>query len=1077
MRYSSFFTHFAQLIFRCLLVVFILVAYQRNAYAVYDGPRDNVSFDSGSGMCRTGEFKFNPLMDNIDVTWKFDNPTCAGFIAATGATMMLSGVASRVACKFPAMACPYSSVSVVAETPASAAAPPIAYLTPLTAVAWTLGFWQCANRSSEAAASSGDPVSVGPCVASQIACCSAVAAYSATIVAAVAVVASIYGFAKPTYENARICGYDWQAWNLSDDLDNNGNKIWKLGKGRYRKCVEQIFANNGLLDSGCADIIKKHEEDLYDKVGAGFQAALNVMHDIATLNLDGPIALISSQFRGATDITQISMQNKLFREYTYGGVEFRDNGENGCSNPSTWDHDRRMKNLGYDDDRQRYYMTGPGSPPSYACYRFLTTPKDEADRAATQAAFDCCSKRSQEAICIENKIISNNPYDYKFCTIGSRCSVSTIVFEPYESKSQSNYICAKTYSLCPYDHLLGGGTEKKKMVSGDSSITENYCQFMKHCVKRPIQPYVHISELGGAFISQACRDMRGDSQNVYGYSSSLIPVINMRGFSSPLVQCFKETMENLFLNKAGYTLCINPDEAPSSTDGTCISGAQFTKGQYLKTPSFFAKIQDRLQNIIKMVLTLSVAFFGVVTLFAVPSGESINKKRLYTYVLKIGLVMYFAVGDGWQFGFMNGLTDASAFLADVAFKNDESAPPEKLDGCQFPRFNYADSNESTKYTNAAYPPGKAYLRVWDTLDCKIGRALGFGPEVSVPNLIFMVLGGLLTGGLGIVFFVGTFLFAFFLISVTVKAMHIFLMSITAVVLLVYVSPITITAAMFERTKNIFTQWRAQIIGFTLQPMILFCYLGIVITLFDKMVIGSDVSFNSTTINVNGVDVVDNLGRISPKQISCAGAAADTSIYCIFRVADIKTYNGLEAIGIGLPILASMNATKLQTIIKVTFVMFIFTKFLDKISDLAAALVGGAALKSNWSLSTESMAKASFGAARAIQKRVRGAVQKHGSAAVRGGINKARSGARLALNKGSSARNISSGSGDSTPGSTGSTGSSDMSGSSSSNSSSAISGSSSPSGSSSTAGSTSSGSVDGGGSTSSSRSGSTPGSTS
>lgn len=390
-----------------------------------------------------------------------------------------------------------------------------------------------------------------------------------------------------------------------------------------------------------------------------------------------------------------------------------------------------------------------------------------------------------------------------------------------------------------------------------------------------------------------------------------------------------------------------------------------------------------------MALTLSVAFFGIMTLY----GSAIDKKRLYSYIVKIGLVVFFAIGDGWQMGFMNGVLGASSFIADSVFKNDESGPANKLDGCQFPRFNYADTNSDTKYTsNLGYPRGKEYLRVWDTLDCKIGRALGFGPEVSVPNLFLMILGGFFTGGLGIVFFLAAFAFAFFMLSITVRAIHIFLLSTTSVILLMYVSPIAITAAMFERSKDIFAKWRSNLIGFTLQPMILFCYLGIVVTIFDKIVIG-DVTFSAS-------DPADPHGRSSPKAINCVGDAADTSLYCIFRVANIKTFDGFEALGIGVPMIASMNSAKLQTIIRAGLLMFILMQFLEKISTFSAALVGGDGLSSDWG-SAKKMASKSYGALRGIQQRGMGLAKKHGIPAIRSGVSAMKSIGSAALDRGKS----------------------------------------------------------------------------
>jgi type IV secretory pathway VirB6-like protein len=194
--------------------------------------------------------------------------------------------------------------------------------------------------------------------------------------------------------------------------------------------------------------------------------------------------------------------------------------------------------------------------------------------------------------------------------------------------------------------------------------------------------------------------------------------------------------------------------------------------------------------------------------------------------------------------------------------------------------------------------------------------------------------------------------------------------------------------MFEKTKGIFEGWWKQLLGFTLQPMILFVYIGIMVTLFDKMVIGDDVTFSPSTVNISGVNVVDTYGRIAPKRINCTGTANDTSIYCIFRVADIHTYTGFEVLGIGIPILTSMNEAKLQTIIKVGLIMFIFTKFMDKISEFAASLVGGKEISSS-GVGMAAMAKKAQSALRGIQQRGMGLIRKHGAGMAKraGGIAK------------------------------------------------------------------------------------------
>jgi hypothetical protein len=82
-------------------------------------------------------------------------------------------------------------------------------------------------------------------------------------------------------------------------------------------------------------------------------------------------------------------------------------------------------------------------------------------------------------------------------------------------------------------------------------------------------------------------------------------------------------------------------------------------------------------------------------------------------------------------------------------------------------------------------------------------------------------------------------------------------------------------------------------------------------------------------------------------------------YCIFKISDIKTFPGLEVIGIGLPVLVNMTAAKFNTVLKGAFLLFIFAKFMDQITGFAAKLVGGEVLESNWKASTSVMASSNI----------------------------------------------------------------------------------------------------------------------
>ena len=929
----------------------------------YDGVRE-MDWSSKTNRCEGGGWKeatarssgshtadvldFNPFGSNMDINWELSNGVCATYIAGVMATLLAFQATSFFYCtpKNPTGALLISSE--LTKERASA----YAWLTPMTLVNSTFRGYQCGKRTSEyysllAAGGPGSPSTI-LAAADMSSCCISFASYAAAITAAVGALAIIYGVGQGAYKKARICGHDWTVWNKIDD--GTGNLVWKRGaySGSHKYEVERPFKE------------------------------------------------------GTATADDLKLSNQDYREYIFGGEEFKDNGEGACKNP--WNSSTRNAILGYDGDEQRYYMTGPGAAPVFACYRFLMSNGADTDITAGQAAYDCCINRSQSTVCIENapNVVGTNDYEHVFCEIGKRCDVKGVWFDAYASLKEPNYACAKTYSVCPYNHPLGGGTETQETDPDDLSSTKNYCQFMAHCSKLPIKPYVVQSSLTGGYFDSSCRDLKGDSQNVYGYASNLLPVDN-RNFSAPMAQCFKETMQNVFFNIAGHTECADSTQSPDA-DGVCSSGYKYREGDSLSSyqqsigqsgDSFFVKIQNSLQSAIKMALSVAIIFFGMSVLIGV---QPIGKKKILTFILKIGLVMYFAIGDAWQAQFMNGIIGSSVQLSQMMFGFDPGSTTteaSKLDGCQFPKFNYADSSEVTKYDNPAYPSGREYLIIWDTLDCKIARALGYGIEVSVPNLVMMILGGFFTGGAGIVFLIATFAFAFFLMSVTIRGLHIFLMSIMSIVILSYVSPIMVTLAMFARTKGIFDKWWKQILGFALQPMILFAYMGVFLTFFDNVIIG-DATFIGD-------------GRSVPKQIVCEGDAKNTSIYCIFNPpvtsgasrSLVQTYDALKMLGIGLPVIASLNQTKITALIKAGILLFILSEFMDKITSFAAKLVGGSELKSN-TMSASAMMSQAGGLARGAQKRGMGMLQKNVVPRVGAAMGMAKRGIAAAGNRGKSA---------------------------------------------------------------------------
>lgn len=946
------------------LLLFLLVSFSTNSFAIYEGSRGASSYDPDTKMCTLGGVQFDPLTSsNVDLHWDLSNEVCLGFASGVGATMLGFQAASYFACT-PSPTFSYKAAHEKAVESGLLYSP---IITPATVgvIGWLTG--KCVERKLEAvtlsgiatASCSGPQAGTPACgiatanatAAAAVAgsCCTATGLYFGVLGFALSALAITNELADNAYKKDRICGHDWNEWSVDEAGD------WSQGKGDRAKCISDLFLG---------DYSVTNQPPTCSSVSVGGNKVGNLSVHYAR-----------------------EISNRYYREFIYGGVEYEDIGSGSCSNPQTFSSGSKTREevLGYSDDKQRYYMKGPGVAASFACRRFVDANPD----AETERAFQCCKKRSQNVVCLEGKIwdpvaTGLSKYEYNICEVGQGCMVAGIKYDIYEGKEENNYVCAKTHTVCPYNHLVGGGTEKQEFHedSNGNLVTKNFCQHMNHCQKVPITPYVRNSTIEGDFISQTCKSMKGDSQNIYSYNAH-IASMRTSGFTAPIAQCYKETIENVFLNRAGHSVCTDPDESPNK-DGKCLSGYKLEKGAQLPEKSFFIQIQEEVQDYVRMGLVFAVMAFGVGVLLAAP-GEGITKKKLLPFIVKIGLVVYFALGTAWQDHFIDGMMQTSSLLSDMVFSIDESDQESKLDGCQFPRFNYADDNEGTRYDTPAYSPENKYLRIWDVLDCKIARALGYGPDVSVPNLIFMILGGLLTGGLGVIFFLATFFLAFLLLSIAVRALQIFLISITAVILLLYISPIIIPLSLFEKTKNVFTGWWKQLIGFIFQPVILFVYLGILISVIDLTIVG-DVTFEGD-------------GKTAPKKIVCEGEGKNNSMYCIFNVADIKTFTGLEPIGIGLPLLASMNQQKMHYIIKTAIILFIYFQFMDQIMTFAKKLVGGGSIQSDWGV--KGIAEKAAGALQGIQDRGTNAIAKHGVDAARAGYSGANAVRQAVGNKGKS----------------------------------------------------------------------------
>jgi type IV secretory pathway VirB6-like protein len=186
--------------------------------------------------------------------------------------------------------------------------------------------------------------------------------------------------------------------------------------------------------------------------------------------------------------------------------------------------------------------------------------------------------------------------------------------------------------------------------------------------------------------------------------------------------------------------------------------------------------------------------------------------------------------------------------------------PEKIDGCQFGRVSFSDGS-TKQVVDKIYPANKEYLAIWDTIDCKIARYLGVS-DSSMSAIGKMITANLLSSLLPITALLNkagiflSFLFMIFgciLIATAIRALHIFISSAFLIILLVYISPIIIPLCLFKKTEDIYNKWLKTLLGTAIQPIVLFAYLGIFISVLDSSVIGDGKFRGSGSIKVLDCD--------------------------------------------------------------------------------------------------------------------------------------------------------------------------------------------------------------------------------
>lgn len=311
-----------------------------------------------------------------------------------------------------------------------------------------------------------------------------------------------------------------------------------------------------------------------------------------------------------------------------------------------------------------------------------------------------------------------------------------------------------------------------------------------------------------ASIAKACYVGASCYYDTTSASKNLIPM------SSVIVQCFQETLSKIFMDARACPGRVN----------------------------LFVTLKDSLRKAITAALTLYVIFFGI----KVVLGQEVPEKgEVFMFIIKMILVMYFSIGDGIVNDLYPALMGAAQSFAQIIFESSGAAGL-----CDYTPTGLATSGMTP------YPAGHEDMALWDALDCRILYYMGIyntavidlitraGSDIAALGIlavlcppIFAVLLPLLLG-LQLLPFIMMIIFAILLLSVAVYVVHTYLIAIVTITLIVFLAPLFIPMALFKVTKTYYDNWLRVLLSFTLQPMVLFSFLGLMMSVMDKIYYGT-----------------------------------------------------------------------------------------------------------------------------------------------------------------------------------------------------------------------------------------------
>ncbi len=459
---------------------------------------------------------------------------------------------------------------------------------------------------------------------------------------------------------------------------------------------------------------------------------------------------------------------------------------------------------------------------------------------------------------------------------------------PSETDSDTKY-CIKTQSFCPFDFNIAGGTEKvgnqfrKKLVLKKNSLTleqtdciqkdssgqcqkktfglcqikdtqsdevieyldcnnkdSNFCQFQRHC--QLINEYVVLDEKipDNPYLDKACINFVGSSKLNANYAPyySYKPVKNpfYGHFTAPIIECIVETAKNQLYNKAGRTICNNPNEVPNDDPDTtlakdiCTTGVRYRKGDTIlgDNANIFHNLRKKLRRLYLVLLTLSIVCYA---LKVVTFNHETSFPELTKHLFKIVFVISFSYNSQWVNIALNSVFDLTdtVILSTIKFMQIDSLIPSytnsSFDGCYFASDPFYTEDKDAKQNDELpksqwkpYESGRGYVALLDMIDCKIRLYLGMTVTNSALSILLICILIILTGSIIMVLILPLIFIFISIFLLTMKVAYMLMVTLLSMVILLFAAPVIIPMILFDKTKAIFDKWLSSIIGFMFYTM-------------------------------------------------------------------------------------------------------------------------------------------------------------------------------------------------------------------------------------------------------------------